>query len=132
LRQIEPHPAEHKLDPVSLMRTEEQAFQTGWDDDAWKRFTESLKESVFHSNAMRAFRSDSEELSAFRIPWAQSDKRIVALFSKWLASNRPMPFQKQGTLGRSHWLPRKRTELEQLRKYLIVQHAGDLESVFGP
>jgi hypothetical protein len=107
------------------MQWDQQKFVTQWNEDAWKRFTESLKKNILRSNRMHAFRSDSEELVLFRISWAQSDKHLLALFSKWLASNRPIPFQKQGTLGRSHPLPKKRTDLEHLRKYLIVQEAGD-------
>jgi hypothetical protein len=131
LREIDPHPGRYRLDPVSYMETEEQTFHLAWDDDAWERFTESLRKSILRSNEMRVFRSDSEELAILRIPWTLSDKQILVLLSKWLAGNRPIPFRKQGTLGRSHRLAKKRTELEYLRKYLIVQDAGTWEVTVG-
>jgi hypothetical protein len=117
LREIDPHPGEYGLDPVSYRESQ-------WDDDAWKGFTESLKENILRTNALRAFRSGPEELALLRIRWVLSDKQLIALFTKWLASNRPIPFQKYGTLGRSHPLSKKRTELGYLRKYLIVQETG--------
>jgi hypothetical protein len=131
LREIDPHPGRYQLNPVNYMETEEQAFRLGWDDDAWERFTESLRENILRSNEMRIFRSRSEELAILRIPWTLSDKQILALFSKWLAGNRPIPFQKQGTLGRSRPLQKRRDELEHLRKYLIVQDAGDWKVKVG-
>ena len=131
LREIDPHPGRYQLNPVSYMETEEQRFRLGWDDDAWTRFTESLRKNILRSNEMRIFRSDSEELAILRIPWTLSDKQILASFSKWLAGNRPISFQKQGTLGRSHPLAKKRTELEYLRKYLIALDAGTWEVTVG-
>ena len=131
LREIDPHPGRYQLNPVSYMETEEQRFRLGWDDDAWTRFTESLRKNILRSNEMRIFRSDSEELAILRIPWTLSDKQILASFSKWLAGNRPISFQKQGTLGRSHPLARERTELECLRKYLIAVDAGTWEVTVG-
>ena len=116
-REIDPNPAEYGLDPVSGRSPQ-------WNDDAWKRLTENLKKSVLDSNTLRVFRSDSAVLALLRIDWTRSDKQLLALFSKFLASNRPTRFQKQGTLGRSHPLSKKRTELGYLRKYLIVQETG--------
>jgi hypothetical protein len=115
LREIDPHPGRYQLDSLT----------TGWDYDAWKRFIESLQGNIIFFNSLRAFRSDSEELAILRIPWSLSDKRLGALFSKWLSLNRPTAFQKHGTLGRSHPLPKRKTELEHLRKYLIVHELGD-------
>jgi hypothetical protein len=83
-----------------------------------------LKESVLTSNTLCAFRSDSEMLALLRIDWTRSNKQLLAMFSKFLASSRPRRFQRRGTLGRSHPLPKKRTELDCLRKYLIVQESG--------
>jgi hypothetical protein len=131
LREIDPHPGRYRLNPVSYMETEEQRFRLGWDDDAWTRFTESLRKNILRSNEMRIFRSDSEELAILRIPWTLSDKQILASFSKWLARNRPIPFQTEGTLGRSRPLQKRRDELEHLRKYLIVQDAGDWKVKVG-
>jgi hypothetical protein len=124
LREIDPHPGEYKLNPVGYIETEEQASQMRWEDDAWKSFTESLRKNILRSNKMRAFRSDSEELAILRIPWVLSDKQLLVLFSKWLASNRPEAFKKPTRLGRSSPLAKKRTELGYLRKYLIVQETG--------
>ena len=130
-RDIVPHPSEYGLDPVSRMQWKRQEFETRWDDTAWERFVQSLKENILRSNAIRAFRSDSAELSLFRISWDKSDKSHLNSFAKWLALNRPIPFQKRGTLGRSHPLPKRRTDLEHLRRYLIVQEAGTWRVTVG-
>jgi hypothetical protein len=130
-REIVPHPAEYGLNPESCMQWEQQEFYTRWDDASWERLVESLKENILRSGAIRAFRSDSEELSLFRISWAQSDKVLQASFARWLAFNRPIPFQKHGTLGRSHPLPKMRTDLDHLRKYLIVREAGTWKVTVG-
>jgi hypothetical protein len=131
LHEIDPLPAQYRLNPVSRFKTEEQTFDLEWHDSAWKRFTDSLKENILRSNKLRAFRSSSEELALFRIPWHVPDKRLRAWLSKWLALNRPIPFRKQGTLGRSRPLQRRRDELERLRKYLIVQDAGTWQVKVG-
>jgi hypothetical protein len=131
LREIDPHPGRYQLDPVGLMETLEQASHMRWEDDAWKSFIQSLRKNILHSNKMRVFRSDSEELAILRIPWTLSDKRLLVLFSKWLAWNRPTAFRKHGTLGRSHPLPKRKTELEHLHKYLIVQDVGDWNVCVG-
>jgi hypothetical protein len=117
LREIDPHPGEYKLDAVGY-------HEPQWDDDAWTSFTESLKKNILDSHKLRAFRTDREELAVFRIPWVLSDKQLLALFWKWLASNRPEAFKKPRRLGRSSPLAKKRTELGYLRKYLIVQETG--------
>jgi hypothetical protein len=131
LREIDPHPGRYRLDPVGSMETEEQASHMRWEDDAWKSFTQSLRKNILRSNKMRVFRSDSEELAILRIPWTLSDKRLLVLFWKWLAWNRPAPFQKQGTLGRSRPLQKRRDELEHLRKYLIVDDADTWKVTVG-
>src|SRR5260221_1623920 len=130
-QEIDPFPAQYRLDPVSHFETKKQVFGLEWDDFSWKRFTDSLKENILRSNKLRAFRSNSAELSLFRIPWNLSDKRLGAMFSKWLAANRPTSFQKQGTLGRSRPLQRRRDELELLRKYLIGREADTWQIKVG-
>jgi hypothetical protein len=131
LRELDPHPAEYGLDPVSEAGVLPQASLTKWSDGAYNRFTESLRKNIRLSYAMRVFRSDAEELAILRISWSRSDKYILDLFSKWLAANRPTAFRRQGATGRSHPLAKKRTELEYLRRYLIAQDAGTWEINVG-
>jgi hypothetical protein len=119
LRELVPHPAEYGLNPVSYPEYDPSAIK--WSGQHWSKFTESLRDSVRLSNALRAFRSDREELVVFRISWNLSNEQILALISKWLPANRRVPFQYQGTLGRSHPLAKKKMQLDCLRKYLIVQ-----------
>jgi hypothetical protein len=112
-REIVPHPAEYRLD-----------FSTadyGWNEDAWGRFTISLKEEIIRSNTLRAFRGASDELIMFRIRWDMSDKNILGSIHRWLSANRPKEFEKLGSVGRSNPLPKRRKQLEQLGKYRIVQ-----------
>jgi hypothetical protein len=80
-----------------------------------------LKKEIIRTNMLRAFRSSSEELVAFRIRWDLSDKIILGLISRWLSANRPKEFEKLGSIGRSNPLPKRRKQLEQLGKYRIVQ-----------
>jgi hypothetical protein len=124
LREIDPHPAEYRLDPIIDVQLPQQVSVTRWDGDALNRFMESLMQNIRLSNKMRVFRSDAEELAILRVSWGRSDKHNLDLFSKWLTANRPTAFQRQGTTGRSHPLPKKVTELGYLRKYLIVQDTG--------
>jgi hypothetical protein len=129
LRELVPHPAEYGLNPVSYPGYDPSVIK--WSGQHWSKFIESLRENVRLSNALRAFHTDREELVIFRISWVQSDKQLLALISKWLAANRPVPFQHQGTLGRSHPLPKKKMELDCLRKYLIVQDARTWKVTVG-
>jgi hypothetical protein len=119
LRELVPHPAEYGLNPVSYPEYDPSVIK--WSGQHWSNFAESLRENVRLSNALRVFRSDREELVIFRISWVKSNKQLLALFSKWLAASRPVLFQHQGTLGRGNPLPKKKMELDCLRKYLIVQ-----------
>jgi hypothetical protein len=117
---------------VSHFDWEKQVFdKVQWDEPSWKKLLGSLTENILRSNEIRAFRSNSGELVLFRITWAQSDKHLLTSFSKWLSLNRPVPFQKYGMLGRSRPLQKRRDELEHLRKYLIVQDAGDWKVKVG-
>jgi hypothetical protein len=129
VRELVPHPAEYGLNPVSYPEYDPSVIK--WSGQHWSNFTESLRENVRLSNALRAFRSDREELVIFRISWVLSGKQLLALFSKWLAAKRPVRFQHRGTLGRSHPLPKKKMELACLRKYLIVEDARTWKVVVG-
>jgi hypothetical protein len=102
-----------------------QISVTKWDGGAFNRLVESLQENIRRSNKLRVFASEFEELALLRINWTLSDKRLAGNFLKWLAANRPRAFQPYGTLGRSHRLPKMRTDLEHLRKYLLVQDTGN-------
>jgi hypothetical protein len=132
VQDIIPRPAEYGLAPVSHFDTEKQVFdKIQWDESSWKKLIASFTENILRSNEIRAFRSNSGELVLFRIAWAQSDKHLLASFSEWLSLNRPVPFEKHGTLGRSRPQQKRRDELEHLRKYLIVQDAGDWKVKVG-
>jgi hypothetical protein len=105
---------------------EKQVFdKVQWNEPSWQKLLGSFTENILRSNEIRAFRSNSGELVLFQITWAHSDKQLLTLFSEWLSLNRPVPFQKYGSLGRSRPLQKRRDQLEHLRKYLIVHDAGD-------
>ena len=132
VQDIVPRPAEYGLDPKSHFDWEKQVFdKVQWNEPSWNKLLGSFTANILRSNEIRAFRSSSGELVLFRITWAQSDQHLLASFSEWLSLNRPVPFQKYGTLGRSRPLQKRRDELEHLRKFLIVQDAGNWKVEVG-
>jgi hypothetical protein len=104
LREIEPHP------------TELGAVVTG--DSI------CIPSSVFRTPKVLEESTDqqsTDQIVIFRIPWDRPDEGILELLARWLRANRPRKFLKQGVIGGSNVLRKKRKELERLGKWRVVR-----------